>query len=737
MSPLSPLPTHVCPGTPSPECSPLFPELCRRVQQTTTTFNSTQMQPSVPSQPFHDSVPSNTAFLPSRRTSYCNSPVKAGTEGSGQDQTVFDRIQFGWRAVHVFSIQIKLLEFIKSFDEHIIVEESVQTIFFSIVGLDKDVVEINDFDLPDFDENVLINVDFVDDDDEDDINVLDFNEENLNFEDFEDDSDLRGLKSNNGMASAMAISQSVLSITIDECPHRNEKKSIIAPFSNSTTFIDIFNQYHDFGLKNNEFTVTGKNHEISPTLTVGEVVQLFNLNLPIKLLGGVVTMKYVDRRKDNHEIFEMKDSGLVLNSSFFKFPYLGASPDGIANCDYCGDICIEIKCPYRKRDVKLDAALDKRDCLEMRDAAEEDIALTTTIQKQTFSMTFFTALILAIKNPGLLHQNHVKEHKTGDISPANIGIDCQLYVFIVKYINLCKFVPNYMEDEDESIFITWPRHNEVPGRLEKLRGMQHLWEKENPKKLTATKLRKSVSTSIRESHPELREKLADHMNHLATTADKYYVMKSTRDKALEMSNVIHQQMTGQVEKTMVKETYRYQINLEMYGWRMKFEKAKVTKNFTHKTCNKTNIEVSSIKEKVSYLETKIIFKDELEELPHSNIVTTCHEGKYTDDVREVTVRTPSKKVTVQDIHDMQYRALQGKIEIQEKQKIQMDLEKNKLELQIELLQKLVGGSSEPVTLSQALASMYKGKLTKVRTVSLFITALPLNLHVDLFGYTVG
>ncbi|CAG2195860.1 unnamed protein product [Mytilus edulis] len=46
--------------------------------------------------------------------------------------------------------------------------------------------------------------------------------------------------------------------------------------------------------------------------------------------------------------------------------------------------------------------------------------------------------------------------------------------------------------------------------------------------------------------------------------------------------------------------------------------------------------------------------------------------------KQKTVRTSSKKVTVQDIHDMQYRALQGKIEIQEKQKIQMDLEKNKL-----------------------------------------------------------
>ncbi|CAG2198643.1 unnamed protein product [Mytilus edulis] len=159
MSPLSPLPTPVCPGTPSPECSPLFPELCRRVQQTTTTFNSTQMQPSVPSQPF---------------TSLNNS-----TEG-----------QKACLVKEGLFIEAKLLEFIKSFDEHIIVEESVQTIFFSIVGLDKDVVEIhvNDFDLPDFDENVLINVDFVDDDDEDDINVLDFNEENLNFEDFEDDS---------------------------------------------------------------------------------------------------------------------------------------------------------------------------------------------------------------------------------------------------------------------------------------------------------------------------------------------------------------------------------------------------------------------------------------------------------------------------------------------------------------------------------------------------------------------
>ncbi|CAG2205882.1 unnamed protein product [Mytilus edulis] len=71
---------------------------------------------------------------------------------------------------------------------------------------------------------------------------------------------------------------------------------------------------------------------------------------------------------------------------------------------------------------------------------------------------------------------------------------------------------------------------------------------------------------------------------------------------------------------------------------------------------------------------------------HSSIINGKLTNTVTNQLKKRTVRTPSKKVTVQDIHDMQYRALQGKIEIQEKQKIQMDFE-NKLELQIELLQK--------------------------------------------------
>jgi len=37
------------------------------------------------------------------------------------------------------------------------------------------------------------------------------------------------------------------------------------------------------------------------------------------------------------------ESGLVINSNI---PYMGATPDGIINCNCCGKGCLEIKCPY-------------------------------------------------------------------------------------------------------------------------------------------------------------------------------------------------------------------------------------------------------------------------------------------------------------------------------------------------------------------------------------------------------
>ena len=70
---------------------------------------------------------------------------------------------------------------------------------------------------------------------------------------------------------------SVLLLTFNKCNHLKETKSIIVPVINSRTFNDIFDEHHDFGLKNNQCKVMSQSHVVTPALTVGEVVSLFNV----------------------------------------------------------------------------------------------------------------------------------------------------------------------------------------------------------------------------------------------------------------------------------------------------------------------------------------------------------------------------------------------------------------------------------------------------------------------------
>ena len=54
------------------------------------------------------------------------------------------------------------------------------------------------------------------------------------------------------------------------------------------------------------------------------------------------TTAYVKSMND-HQNFTYKQSGLVVSASH---PYIGASPDGIIDCDCCGLGILEVKCPY-------------------------------------------------------------------------------------------------------------------------------------------------------------------------------------------------------------------------------------------------------------------------------------------------------------------------------------------------------------------------------------------------------
>ena len=70
---------------------------------------------------------------------------------------------------------------------------------------------------------------------------------------------------------------------------------------------------------------------------------------------------YKESRKTAHAQFSVIDSGLVLNP---KWPHLGASPDGIVQCECCGRGVLEIKCPYCHRHDSVEAvAFDKQSCL--------------------------------------------------------------------------------------------------------------------------------------------------------------------------------------------------------------------------------------------------------------------------------------------------------------------------------------------------------------------------------------
>ncbi len=65
---------------------------------------------------------------------------------------------------------------------------------------------------------------------------------------------------------------------------------------------------------------------------------------------------------ENHRDFSVSDSGLMINP---KWPFLGASPDGVVNCYCCNRGVVEIKCPYCHRNYDIvESTIDKKFCLK-------------------------------------------------------------------------------------------------------------------------------------------------------------------------------------------------------------------------------------------------------------------------------------------------------------------------------------------------------------------------------------
>ena len=73
---------------------------------------------------------------------------------------------------------------------------------------------------------------------------------------------------------------------------------------------------------------------------------------------SVARQIYVTNQSKPHRNVTVESSGLMVST---KYPYLGASPDGIVKCSCCPNHVLEIKCPYAYKDKDIEFICSQRD----------------------------------------------------------------------------------------------------------------------------------------------------------------------------------------------------------------------------------------------------------------------------------------------------------------------------------------------------------------------------------------
>ena len=68
-------------------------------------------------------------------------------------------------------------------------------------------------------------------------------------------------------------------------------------------------------------------------------------------------------KEKQHFNFHMVDCGYFISTDY---PFIGASLDSLISCDCFGERCVEVKCPYCKRNATVEEALnnDPKFCIQ-------------------------------------------------------------------------------------------------------------------------------------------------------------------------------------------------------------------------------------------------------------------------------------------------------------------------------------------------------------------------------------
>ena len=79
----------------------------------------------------------------------------------------------------------------------------------------------------------------------------------------------------------------------------------------------------------------------------------------------VARNEYLELASESYDKFSCTATGLHVNPCY---PHLGATPDGLIECDSCGESVLKVKCPNKHRDKHPhDAVVDSQFCLRKND----------------------------------------------------------------------------------------------------------------------------------------------------------------------------------------------------------------------------------------------------------------------------------------------------------------------------------------------------------------------------------
>ncbi len=134
---------------------------------------------------------------------------------------------------------------------------------------------------------------------------------------------------------------------------------------------------------------------------------------------------YSKAMSEHHQNFRVVTSGLVVHP---KVAYVRASPDGIAMCDCCPRRLVEVKCPYKARDITVKEAI-KQKVIKFLEMGTDKYQLKDTTSEGYLSQVQCAMAVTETKACDFIVYNGGKAH---DLVVVPVDFDSAMWEDLLK-----------------------------------------------------------------------------------------------------------------------------------------------------------------------------------------------------------------------------------------------------------------------------------------------------------------